>query len=152
MIDDDSDSDVRGPGVNEADLEAAADDLWGSRRKVTNFFKKAQQVSSDIKAAKPLHIFLVSTGMAIHLNFDASIRHISVDVVTEKFSLPDLQGALADYVNERVAQVCQPSTSWKDLTVQYLMHLCHLMTSGSGSKSVYSRHHTMANQLILLSQ
>ncbi|KAG1765863.1 hypothetical protein EV702DRAFT_981235 [Suillus placidus] len=97
-IDDDSDSDVRGPGVNEADPQTAADDLWGSRHKVTNFFKKAQQVSSDIKAAKPLRTFLVSPSMAIHLNFDASIQRISVDVVTEKFSLPDLWGALTDYV------------------------------------------------------
>ena len=102
-IDDDSDSDVRDPRANEADPQTDADDLWEPRRKVTDFFKKAQQVSLDIKAAKPLRTFLVSTRMAIHLNFDASIQHISVDAVDDKFSLPDLRGALADYV-ERASE------------------------------------------------
>ncbi|KAG0695193.1 hypothetical protein DFH29DRAFT_880198 [Suillus ampliporus] len=91
----DDDSHVGGPGVDE---EVVADDLWGPRHIVTDFFKIAQQVSSDIKAAKPLRTFLVNTSMAIHLNFDASIQCILVDVVAEKFSLPDLRGALADYV------------------------------------------------------
>ncbi|KAG0698406.1 hypothetical protein DFH29DRAFT_983887 [Suillus ampliporus] len=93
----DDDSHVGGPGVNE---EVVADDLWGPRHIVTDFFKIAQQVSSDIKAAKPLRTFLVNTSMAIHLNFDASIQRIPVDVVAEKFSLPDLRGALADYVEQ----------------------------------------------------
>ncbi|KAG1857132.1 hypothetical protein F4604DRAFT_1590006, partial [Suillus subluteus] len=94
----DVDSDVRGPGVDEADLQTVADDLWELSHTVTDFFKMAQQVSSDIKAAKPPCTFLVGTSTAIHLNFDASIQCILVDVVAEKFSLPDLRGALADYV------------------------------------------------------
>ncbi|KAG1867363.1 hypothetical protein F4604DRAFT_1544697, partial [Suillus subluteus] len=96
----DVDSDVRGPGVDEADPQTVADDLWEPRRMVTDFFKMAQQVSSDIKAAKPPCTFLVGTSTSIHLNFDASIQHIPVDVVAEKFSLPDLRGALADYVEQ----------------------------------------------------
>ncbi|KAG1882447.1 hypothetical protein F4604DRAFT_1921634 [Suillus subluteus] len=54
----DDDLDIRDPGVNEVDPHAVADDLWGPSRAVTDFFKKAQQVSSDIKVTRPLHTFL----------------------------------------------------------------------------------------------
>ncbi|KAG1796716.1 uncharacterized protein HD556DRAFT_1441401 [Suillus plorans] len=94
----DDDLDIIGPGINEADPYAVADDFWGPKHTVTNFFKKAQQVSSDTEAAKPLHTFLVGPSIAVHLNFDASIQHILVNIVAEQFSLPDLRGALADYV------------------------------------------------------
>ncbi|KAF9231293.1 hypothetical protein BU15DRAFT_68454 [Melanogaster broomeanus] len=35
--------------------------------------------------------------VAIHLNYDPSIRRISVDGAAEQFSLPDLRGTLVDY-------------------------------------------------------
>ncbi|KAG1852600.1 hypothetical protein C8R48DRAFT_777420 [Suillus tomentosus] len=94
----DADTDVGGPSVDEANLQTDANDLWGPRHTVTNFFKMAQQVSLDIKAAKPLRTFLVGTNTAIHLNVDASIQRIPIDIVAEKYSLPNLRGALADYV------------------------------------------------------
>ncbi|KAG1734062.1 uncharacterized protein EDB91DRAFT_1238466 [Suillus paluster] len=101
MMDDDSehhDSD-EGPlaYIDEAHLQTVSDDLWGPKRVVTNFFRKAEQVSLDIQGARPLRTFVVGA-TAIHLNFDPSIRHIPVDVIAEKLSLPDLQGALADYI------------------------------------------------------
>lgn len=85
--------------VDEAHLQAVQDDLCGPKRVVTNFFRKAEQASSNIKVAGPPRTFVVSA-TAIHLNFDPSIRRIPVDVVAEKFSLPDLRGALADYIQQ----------------------------------------------------
>ncbi|KAG1741923.1 hypothetical protein EDD22DRAFT_982197 [Suillus occidentalis] len=79
--------------------DAVLDDLRGPKRVVTDFFKKAKQVSSDIQVARPLCTFVVGA-TAIHLNFNPSIRRIPVNVVAEKFSLPDLRGALADYIQQ----------------------------------------------------
>ncbi|KAG2130957.1 uncharacterized protein EDB93DRAFT_1243199 [Suillus bovinus] len=59
--------------------DTVLDDLRGPKRVVTDFFKKAKQVSSYMQVARPLHTFIVSA-TAIHLNFDPSIRHIPVDV------------------------------------------------------------------------
>lgn len=94
----DDDPDIGGPSVDKVNLQTVVNDLWGLRHTVTSFFKMAQQVSLDIKAAKPLCTFLVGTNTAIHLNVDASIQCILIDVVAEKYSLPNLRGALADYV------------------------------------------------------
>ncbi|KAG2111131.1 hypothetical protein DEU56DRAFT_874448 [Suillus clintonianus] len=92
------------PHADKSNLQTGLDDLWGPKRVVTDFFKKAEQLSSDIEVARPLHTFVVGAA-AIHLNFDPSIRRIPVDVVAEKFSLPDLRGALADYIQrEGMAQ------------------------------------------------
>ncbi|KAG2338198.1 hypothetical protein BDR05DRAFT_952101 [Suillus weaverae] len=91
-------SDDEGADVVEVDAQAAVTNhLWGSKCPVTNFFKKAEQVSLNVKATRPLWTFDVGS-TAIHLNFDPFLRRILVDVVAENFSLPDLQGALADYI------------------------------------------------------
>ncbi|KAG2124238.1 hypothetical protein DEU56DRAFT_917110 [Suillus clintonianus] len=75
------------PHADKSNLQTGLDDLWGPKRVVTDFFKKAEQLSSDIEVARPLRTFVV------------------VDVVAEKFSLPDLRGALADYIQrEGMAQ------------------------------------------------
>jgi hypothetical protein len=117
--------------VDEADPQ----DLPGPKRNVTNFFKKAQQLSLDIKAARPLRTFVVGV-TAIHLNYDPSIQRISVDAVAEKFSLPDLRGALADYVQRegRIAQnfhklggqrlaLCNAPLPFEDLAVWFKVRL-----------------------------
>ncbi|KAG2354119.1 hypothetical protein BDR07DRAFT_1382518 [Suillus spraguei] len=97
-MDDGLELDDEGADVDEADSQAAlTNDLWGPKRPITNFFKKAVQVSSNIKATRPVCTF-VAGSTAIHLNFDPSLRCISVDVAAEKFSLPDMRGALADYI------------------------------------------------------
>ncbi|KAG2337000.1 hypothetical protein BDR05DRAFT_952932 [Suillus weaverae] len=98
VMDNGSGSDDEGANVVEVDAQAAVTDhLWGSKCPVTDFFKKAEQVSSNVKVTRPLRTFVVGS-TAIHLNFDPSLQCIPVDVVAEKFSLPDLQGALADYI------------------------------------------------------
>ncbi|KAG1747218.1 uncharacterized protein EDB91DRAFT_1235953 [Suillus paluster] len=71
--------------IDEAHLQTVLDDLWGPKHVVTNFFRKAEQVSLDIKAARPLRTFVVGA-TAIHLNFDPSIRCIPVN------------GALTNYI------------------------------------------------------
>lgn len=97
-------SDDEDPHADESPLQTVLDDLRGPKRVVTDFFKKAKQVSSYMQVARPLRTFVVGA-TAIHLNFDPSIRRIPVDVVAEKFSLPDLRGALADYIQrEGMAQ------------------------------------------------
>ncbi|KAG1852755.1 hypothetical protein DFJ58DRAFT_728406 [Suillus subalutaceus] len=68
--------DYEGADVDEADSQAAVtNDLWGPKCPVTNFFKKAAQVSSNIKATRPVCTF-VAGSTAIHLNFDPSLRRI----------------------------------------------------------------------------
>ncbi|KAG2335261.1 hypothetical protein BDR05DRAFT_1007021 [Suillus weaverae] len=97
-MDNGSGSDDEGGDVAEVDAQAAVTDhLWGSKCPVTNFFKKAEQVSLNVKAMRLLRTFVVGS-TAIHLNFDPSLWCIPVDVVAKKFSLPDLWRALAGYV------------------------------------------------------
>ncbi|KAG0702763.1 hypothetical protein DFH29DRAFT_999147 [Suillus ampliporus] len=92
-INDDEDADEAG------DLQAAVSYFWGTERVVSNFFKKAQLASLSTTMPRPLHMFVVGS-TAIHLNFDPSLRHRhqAIDNVTKKFCLPDLQAALADYI------------------------------------------------------
>ncbi|KAG2356903.1 hypothetical protein BDR07DRAFT_1380483 [Suillus spraguei] len=91
-------SDDEGADVVEVDAQAAVNNhLWGLKHPVTNFFKKAEQVSSNIKATRPLWTFVVGS-TAIHLNFDPFLWRIPDDVVAKNFPLPDSQGALVDYV------------------------------------------------------
>ncbi|KIK35463.1 hypothetical protein CY34DRAFT_26607 [Suillus luteus UH-Slu-Lm8-n1] len=49
----------------------------------------------------PLHSFVVGH-TAFHITYDPSIRNISIDRVTIKFSLPDLQPAIADFIQREV--------------------------------------------------
>jgi hypothetical protein len=60
------------PDIDEAHLQAVRDDLCGPKHVVTNFFRKVEQASSNIKLARPLYTFVVSA-TAIYLNFDPSI-------------------------------------------------------------------------------
>ncbi|KAG1846515.1 hypothetical protein C8R48DRAFT_779517 [Suillus tomentosus] len=99
VMDDDSGLDDEGADVDETDIQTAAVDyLWEPKCPITNFFKKAKQVSSNIKVARPHRTFVVGTSTAIHLNFDPSLWRIPVDIVAENFSLPDLWGVLTDHI------------------------------------------------------
>jgi hypothetical protein len=60
------------PHADKSHLQTFLDDLRGPKHVVTDFFKKADQVSSDIQVARPLRTFVVGA-TAIHLNFDPSI-------------------------------------------------------------------------------
>ncbi|KAG2746643.1 hypothetical protein P692DRAFT_201807031 [Suillus brevipes Sb2] len=48
------------PDIDEAHLQAVQDDLCGPKRMVTNFFRKAEQASLNIKVARPPHTFVVA--------------------------------------------------------------------------------------------
>ncbi|KAG0704061.1 hypothetical protein DFH29DRAFT_997947 [Suillus ampliporus] len=67
------------------DLQAAVSDFWGMEHHSARF---------------------VIGSTAIHLNFDPSLRRQAIDDVAEKFCLPDLQAALADYI-QREGQTAQ---------------------------------------------
>ncbi|KAG1868659.1 hypothetical protein F4604DRAFT_1682293 [Suillus subluteus] len=100
----DVDSDIRDPGVDEADPQTAADDLWEPRHTVTDFFKMAQQVSSDIKAAKPPHTFLVGTSTAIHLILTLPYNAYRLTLSLKNSLCPTCGEYLLTTLNKRVAQ------------------------------------------------
>ncbi|KAG1820112.1 hypothetical protein EV424DRAFT_1347202 [Suillus variegatus] len=103
-VNDDEEADEAG------DLQAAISDFWGTERVVLNFFKKAELASLSTTVPRPLRTFVVGS-TAIHLNFDPSLRRQAIDDVAEKFCLPDLRAALADYIQ------------WEGQTVQNLHKL-----------------------------
>ncbi|KAI6016873.1 hypothetical protein BKA83DRAFT_4128592 [Pisolithus microcarpus] len=76
------------------------DDIWTLKRKVTNFFDVAAQLLAALPGSVPRlpHTFIAGS-TAIHLNYDPSLKCIPIDTVVEQFSLPDLHGALGDYLN-----------------------------------------------------
>ncbi|KAG1719526.1 hypothetical protein EDB19DRAFT_1918787 [Suillus lakei] len=98
-IDDDENADEAG------DIQDVISDLWGTGRVISNFFKKAQLALLSTTAPRPLCTFSVGS-MAIHLNFDPSLRRQAIDDVAGKFCLPDLRPALADYI-QREGQTVQ---------------------------------------------
>ena len=74
----------------------------------TNYFIIAIHLHSKDQASIPfpLHTFTVGS-TAINLAYNPLIRHITVDEVAQRFSLPDLQPALADYLACE-SSYCQP--------------------------------------------
>ncbi|KAF9231959.1 hypothetical protein BU15DRAFT_90780 [Melanogaster broomeanus] len=99
--DNDDDYSVEPPEVHPASVLS---DLWGSTRQPTNFFKKAYELTQRGSTAVGPSRTILSGSVAIHLNYDPSVRRISVDDAAQKFSLPDLRGALADHFhNERTS-------------------------------------------------
>ncbi|KAG2083210.1 uncharacterized protein F5147DRAFT_782998 [Suillus discolor] len=104
-------------GADEADdLQATISDLWGTGCVITNFFKKAQLASSSTTAPRPLCTFIAGS-TTIHLNFYPSLRCQAIDNVAEKFCLPDLRAALANYI-QREGQIVQNLCVYK-LTGQH---------------------------------
>ncbi|KAF8451180.1 hypothetical protein L210DRAFT_3640273 [Boletus edulis BED1] len=75
------------------------DDIWAPRRQASNFFDIATRLSFSPPGAVPTppRTFIAGS-TAIHLNYDASRKHIPIDNVAEMFDLPNLRGALADYL------------------------------------------------------
>ncbi|KAG1776905.1 hypothetical protein EV702DRAFT_1045915 [Suillus placidus] len=60
-VDSDHHDSHEGPHIDESHLQIVLDDLWGPKHAVTDFFKKAEKVSSDIKVARPLRTFVGTT-------------------------------------------------------------------------------------------
>ncbi|KIK22297.1 hypothetical protein PISMIDRAFT_102793, partial [Pisolithus microcarpus 441] len=81
------------------------------------------------------HTFIAGS-TAICLNYDPLLKHIPIDTVTEQFGMPDLRGALGDYLN-REGNVAQNFHTFggqrrsppdvhlpfKELDVWYKVHL-----------------------------
>ncbi|KAI9570110.1 hypothetical protein HD554DRAFT_2246976 [Boletus coccyginus] len=86
-------------GVIEEDTRNVLDSIWAPARRVSNFFDIATRLSSSPlnSVPTPLRTFKARS-TAIHLNYDASRRHVPIDDIAEMFELPDLRGALADYL------------------------------------------------------
>lgn len=96
VIPDDTEEDHIDNADNVSQRDVLAD-LWSPKRQSTDFFKVATKTASESTSFPPRTIIAGST--AIHLNIEPVHRRQSVDEVAEKFSLPDLRGALADYVS-----------------------------------------------------
>ncbi|KAG6369928.1 hypothetical protein JVT61DRAFT_13312 [Boletus reticuloceps] len=92
-----------GKNDDNANLELA-EALWSPHRKATNLFAVAQQLLKAPPGSipSPLRVFVASSTV-FHLNHEPSIRRISIDDAAQKFNLPDLQGALGDYLNHEGA-------------------------------------------------
>ncbi|KAI5994462.1 hypothetical protein EDD15DRAFT_2366590 [Pisolithus albus] len=76
------------------------DDIWTPKRKVTNFFDVAARLLAALPGSvpRPPRTFIAGS-TAIRLNYDPSLKRIPIDTVAEQFGLPDLRGALGDYLN-----------------------------------------------------
>lgn len=74
------------------------DEIWTAQRSRSNFFGVAAQLTADPNPTLPLQTF-IGGSTAIHLNLSPSLHCVPVDRVTQIFDLPDLRGALGDYVN-----------------------------------------------------
>ena len=76
---------------------AVLTDLWGPVRQAMNFFDKAEKdAMAGASKVWPPHSFIAGSSV-IHLNYDPSCNHISIDEALKCFSLPDLRGALVHY-------------------------------------------------------
>jgi len=74
--------------------------VWGPIRQAMNFFEKAEKdAKAGASKAWPPHSFIAGSTV-IHLNYDPSHIHISVNEAAELFSLPDLCRALAHYFSQ----------------------------------------------------
>ncbi|KAI5987694.1 hypothetical protein EDD15DRAFT_2389474 [Pisolithus albus] len=84
-----------GRETNDSDSESSERD---KDRSV--FFDVAAwlSVSPPNSVPRPLRTFIAGS-TAIHLNYDLSLKHVPIDIVAERFKLPDLRGALGDYLN-----------------------------------------------------
>ncbi|KAF8417606.1 hypothetical protein L210DRAFT_3615989 [Boletus edulis BED1] len=95
------DVDAQGDSESEDynDTGNLLDDIWAPRRQASNFFDIATRLSFSPPGAVPTppRTFIAGS-TAIHLNYDASRKHVPIDDVAEMFDLPDLRGALADYL------------------------------------------------------
>ncbi|KAI6004712.1 hypothetical protein EDD15DRAFT_2384724 [Pisolithus albus] len=84
-----------GQETNDSDSESSERD---KDRSV--FFDVAVwlSVSPPDSVPRPLCTF-IARSTAIHLNYDPSLKRVPIDIVAERFKLPDLRGALGDYLN-----------------------------------------------------
>ena len=77
----------------------------GYVRPVTNYFAITAQLRTGDQDLIPLPIrtFTINNNTAIHLTYSPSIWWITINDAAEKFGLPDLCPALADFLNKEAA-------------------------------------------------
>ncbi|KAH7920650.1 hypothetical protein BV22DRAFT_1107578 [Leucogyrophana mollusca] len=96
-----SDDDAEGDGGDEERPNASPSAVVSSDgpRAVTNYFAKAKLLlqAPQNSVPTPLRSFIANS-TAVGLAYDPSIRRMLVDDVADKFHLPDLRGALSDYL------------------------------------------------------
>jgi hypothetical protein len=102
--DGDSDSETENNDEGNNENLGLEEELWPStQRQATNIFSAAERLLKDpLGTIRPLRKF-VAGSTAFHLNYEPSIARISINDATIKFDLPDLRGALGDYVNREGA-------------------------------------------------
>ncbi|KAH7918132.1 hypothetical protein BV22DRAFT_1051938, partial [Leucogyrophana mollusca] len=93
IIDDSYDSD------NDEDTSLSPTAGADGPRAVTNYFAKATLLQKASRGSVPYPTrSFIGHSTAINLAYDPSIRQMQVDDIADKFRLPDLRGALADYI------------------------------------------------------
>lgn len=108
--------------------------LWSSSHSLSNLFATTEALwsASTGSVLHPLHTFTFGH-TTFCLNYNASIKHIPIENVTEMFNLPDLWPALADFLNcdgvhlhSFGGQRCSPLNAhllFNDLQVWYKVHI-----------------------------
>ncbi|KAG1867088.1 hypothetical protein C8R48DRAFT_599969, partial [Suillus tomentosus] len=69
----------------------------GHSRPITDYFSIAKVLQHRDSVPLPLRSFIVKC-TAFHLSYDPAIRNVTVDEIADRFSLPDLRSAIADYL------------------------------------------------------
>ncbi|KIK20935.1 hypothetical protein PISMIDRAFT_12681 [Pisolithus microcarpus 441] len=122
---------------SEEDAAAVLNDIWSPKHPVPNFFTTAEQLRTALPGSIPHPTRAFTSGAtALRVNYAPAIKSISIDKVAELFNLPDLQGALADYLDHEGAhaqnfhsfgrQQCSPPDAhppFRDLQIWYKVHL-----------------------------
>ncbi|KAI5980699.1 hypothetical protein EDD15DRAFT_2186749 [Pisolithus albus] len=88
----------------EENAMAILNDIWSPRHRVPNFFAIAEQLRTAPPGSTPHPArTFISGATAIRINYKPSLRRISISEAANLFNLPDLQGALADYLGREGA-------------------------------------------------
>ena len=95
--------DGTGPSTGDEDLQehptAFLSDIWAPKRTVPNLFAIAEKLLAAVPGTIPYPIrTFVSGATALRLNYNSSIRHVTIDKAAEMFDIPDLRAAIADYL------------------------------------------------------
>ncbi|KAG1851346.1 hypothetical protein DFJ58DRAFT_729005 [Suillus subalutaceus] len=69
----------------------------GYSRPITDYFSIARKLQHMDLVPLPLRSFVIEH-TAFHLSYDPAIRKVTVDEIANKFGLPDLRSAIADYL------------------------------------------------------
>lgn len=102
-----SHSDVRNEVIDEDALGSVLEcidpvsRLSGAARAVVNYFNIASELQQGLKPDAPLPFrTFTDSSTAFHLTRDPSFKRLTVDEVSTKFNLQDLNTVLGDYVHE----------------------------------------------------